>query len=247
MMSVSKNQYYCLEPDDPNIFIWRYMSLGKYINILLSESLFLSRIDKFEDQLEGVPNDFTFQLIDNSFDEFPNYIEMRQQFRESLSSFRKTTFVNCWHMAENESEYMWRNYCPNGKGILIRTCYNKMKNSFYDMGVGPVFIFPVVYADSLNEERALLNGIEILRYKRPHYKDEKEFRIMLQYLEYHRELDAENFVINVPERGYKQKVNLRILIDEVIISSQFSLIDKLRIKLLTKLALNKKVQISKIF
>lgn len=42
-----------LPPKDKNVKIWRYMDFTKFVSLLETESLFLSRVDKFEDPYEG--------------------------------------------------------------------------------------------------------------------------------------------------------------------------------------------------
>ena len=49
-------------PDD-NTIIWKYLDLSKFLDMLLSKQLFMSRSDKFEDQYEGTFSEPTFEEI----------------------------------------------------------------------------------------------------------------------------------------------------------------------------------------
>ncbi|MFT7164821.1 MAG: hypothetical protein ACI9CZ_001403, partial [Flavobacterium sp.] len=39
--------------DDPDTIVWKYLDLSKFLDLLMSKKLFMSRSDKFEDQYEG--------------------------------------------------------------------------------------------------------------------------------------------------------------------------------------------------
>ena len=49
-------------PSDETI-IWKYLDLSKFLDMLLSKQLFMSRSDKFEDQYEGTFSEPTFEEI----------------------------------------------------------------------------------------------------------------------------------------------------------------------------------------
>ena len=40
-------------PEDPNTIVWKYLDLSKFLDLLMSRKLFMSRSDKFQDQYEG--------------------------------------------------------------------------------------------------------------------------------------------------------------------------------------------------
>lgn len=239
---------YAVEPKDSTVTLWRYLSIKKYLDLLVSNSLYFCRIDKFQDQYEGTPNSYTSELIENSFEEFPNAEEMRGQWKVILRHLRKISFVNCWHMADEESPEMWSQYCPNGKGVLIKSSFERIQGSLIDMNVGHLFISPVTYAKSIEEPYALLNGMKLLCYKRPEFKYENEYRLILQYMdgEPSNEDGANSYTVLPPENGFKHKVNLDALIDEVYLSTNLSYLDRLRLNLLTKIALKKSVRKSRI-
>ena len=49
-------------PDDDTI-VWKYLDLSKFLDMLLSKKLFMSRSDKFEDQYEGTFSEPTYEEI----------------------------------------------------------------------------------------------------------------------------------------------------------------------------------------
>ena len=50
-------------PDDNDTIVWKYLDLSKFLDMLLSQQLFMSRSDKFEDQYEGTFSEPTFEEI----------------------------------------------------------------------------------------------------------------------------------------------------------------------------------------
>ena len=50
-------------PEDPDTIVWKYLDLSKFLDLLLSKKLFMSRSDKFEDQYEGTFSEPTFEEI----------------------------------------------------------------------------------------------------------------------------------------------------------------------------------------
>ena len=50
-------------PNDPNTIVWKYLDLSKFLDLLLSQQLFMSRSDKFEDQYEGTFSEPTYEEI----------------------------------------------------------------------------------------------------------------------------------------------------------------------------------------
>ena len=39
---------------DQNTYLWRYIDTHKFLSFILNKSLFFTRLDKFEDQKEGI-------------------------------------------------------------------------------------------------------------------------------------------------------------------------------------------------
>jgi len=42
-----------VQPDDPNVKVWRYMDFTKLVSLLDSRTLYFTRPDKFDDPFEG--------------------------------------------------------------------------------------------------------------------------------------------------------------------------------------------------
>jgi len=51
-------------------------------------------------------------------------------YSESLSVTSSYRVVNCWHINEGESEEMWKEYVPDGNGVVIKTTFKRLCASF---------------------------------------------------------------------------------------------------------------------
>jgi hypothetical protein len=239
-----KNTY--IPPEDENILMWRYMTFGRYFDLLMSSDLFFSRADKFIDKYEGHVNAHTMQLIDQEFAEFPNALEMRNKLKWLLDKAKTNAFVNCWHMNYDESLEMWKAYCPNEESVAIKTKFQNLLTGIDRPPLGPMHIRPIRYADQVDEEIDQTNFLDLLNYKRPEFAFEKELRILLFYIDGIQDPEDENStIITPPEYGQKIRVNLENLIEEIYVAPNASQWFFELVKKITHLSLNKPVKFSK--
>jgi hypothetical protein len=61
-------------PDDSDTIVWKYLDLSKFLDLLLSQKLFMSRSDKFEDQYEGTFSEPTFEEIKKLATDNPEFL-----------------------------------------------------------------------------------------------------------------------------------------------------------------------------
>ena len=93
--------------------IWRYMSFAKFTSLIATESLYFSRLDQHSDEMEG--------LVSTN----PENIEHRKYIRFS-------SYINCWHINNNESDAMWKIYGPTGENVAIKSTVGALKKSLKD-------------------------------------------------------------------------------------------------------------------
>ena len=100
--------------------IWRYMSVTKYIDLLHRRKLFLSRVDKYrsDDPYEG---EWTSSR--------KKYIFPQGENNDVIDMFKKQYFVSCWMLSEYESVAMWKIYCSENDGIVIKSKIGKLKSA----------------------------------------------------------------------------------------------------------------------
>ncbi|PCJ98714.1 MAG: hypothetical protein COA50_00260 [Flavobacteriaceae bacterium] len=120
-------------------YLYRFMDKEKLVDLLSSKSLYLTRMDRFKDNLEGIKTYDITELINHYQDyfHFPisdknpdltdfdfNYLkesarESLLQQREILKKVQNAHFVSCWFNSEKESHAMWSYYAGKG-GFAIR-------------------------------------------------------------------------------------------------------------------------------
>jgi len=121
---------YCLHDQlkevDDSVVLWKYMSLSKFIALLVDNGLWFNRIDCFEDVFEGRFPDFNEKLR-------PEVYGAERLSKEQYSIFekqsRESLFVSCFHANDYESAAMWTLY-SKVEGIAIQTTAKNLKKAF---------------------------------------------------------------------------------------------------------------------
>ncbi len=106
-------------PSDETI-IWKYLDLSKFLDMLLSKQLFMSRSDKFEDQYEGTFSEPTFEEIRKISADNPRFLDFYKSHREKVT-------ISSWHINEYESFAMWQIFTQNTEGLAIQTTIGRLK------------------------------------------------------------------------------------------------------------------------
>src|SRR5262245_39165365 len=98
-------------PPDPDVKIWRYMALSKFVWMIQKRALYFCRADLLGDPFEGHYTRITSlsedafvasQMTDEVFRTIPEST-WRENFRKILAEVpdqKLSMFVNCWHMNE---------------------------------------------------------------------------------------------------------------------------------------------------
>ena len=120
-----------------NKFLCRYLDLYKLLDILNNHQLYFTRLDKFDDPLEGITvnaiklklfnsaTPITEENINKAFtEEEQKDILARDKFHRSqyeieISQSQKSQFANCWFKGEKESIAMWRLYSKED-GVILK-------------------------------------------------------------------------------------------------------------------------------
>jgi hypothetical protein len=95
-------------PDGPDVLIWRYMNLPKFISLLKTRSLYFAVASSFvEDPWEGAHS--------------------RPQGGSSPYP-QDHAYINCWHMGEHESYAMWKIYARDPESVAIVSTRRTLRN-----------------------------------------------------------------------------------------------------------------------
>jgi len=170
-------------PPDPDIFIWRYMDLPKYISLLSTKCLYFSRADRLGDPFEG---SFPQQNIEARKELLRKFMaEIGSEhlapdfYDQSLAAFSdthkklvKSVYVSCWHMNPDESAGMWSIYSRDYKGIAVRSTYRRLISST----TKNINISVVTYIDFEQSPLEEITLFSSFLHKRKSFEHEQELR-----------------------------------------------------------------------
>jgi hypothetical protein len=183
--------------------LWRYLDYFKFEDLIKNQSLYYSRLDKFEDKLEGVSPYSCIKAI--ASDPEKNEEQKREAIRLykiRMERNRQISFASCWHINDNLNFDMWDSYGHKASdSIAIKTSEKKLCSSLRKLGF-PFLNEPVQYFDEpyFNQNAYWFPTM----FKRKEYKSEQEFRSIL-------------FAHNISLGGIKIKVELNDLIDRIYV------------------------------
>ncbi|MGO8965506.1 hypothetical protein [Mycobacterium sp.] len=164
-------------PSNPDISIWRYMNLAKFISMLKDSALHFARADRMNDEFEGSISKPTFLLRRAALADIPDLdVErLNVHMAQGRKQFQQFIYLNCWHMNEHESVAMWDLYLGGeSQGIAIRSTYRRLTSSITDQR--PVHLGKVNYVDYAVEITPDRNALHPYLYKRKSFEHEREIR-----------------------------------------------------------------------
>ncbi len=127
---------YNISEEDKADYVWKFVSIEKFLSIILNSKLYFTRIDSFEDTQEGISPELLllnhqknnlltlepFKELSriHSIDMFPKETDL---LIDKLLETQKLNFANCWYSCSNnvESVAMWNLYSePNSVALNIK-------------------------------------------------------------------------------------------------------------------------------
>lgn len=192
-MAEDESEFWSPTAPSDNTPIWRYRDLPQFLSILEQQSLWFNRADLFSDPFEGSfakANVATRQLR-YSQTETPD--DVLETMSTMAKKFRKTAYLNCWHINTHESAAMWDLYLPADKGIAIRSTVGRFREAINEADNDAKIeldtdddeaeeldrlmkIGKVNYIDYSSELIPENNTFAPLYHKRKSYEHENEFR-----------------------------------------------------------------------
>ena len=205
-LQVSQKDYCKLQ----NTFLWRYMSLPKFLDLILNRRLYFADLVTLakEDPYEGalpLYSDYPVyikKIVDsihstqNQNPEIQKILPDYENIENIANDFKKakqSTFVNCWHINKDENFAMWKIYACSDASIAIVTDIEMLKNSIKtDKNIKGAIVkyedkklFSPQNIESVKHFNHYKKLQETVRkaalYKRKHVEYEKEFRLIYQY------------------------------------------------------------------
>lgn len=206
-------------PEDPDTIVWKYLDLSKFLDLLMSRKLFMSRSDKFEDQYEGTFSEPTFEEIKRLSQNNPEFLDYYKSHREKV-------VVSSWHINEYESFAMWQIFTQNNEGLAIQSTIGRLQKALKSEINYSQFIGEVNYIDYKKEYIPFDNMFFPFMFKRKSFQYEREVRIIS-------DLSENNIKIN---DGLKIDIDVNQLIEKIYIHPKSeNWYKKLVIELVSKL------------
>jgi hypothetical protein len=187
-------------PEDPNTIVWKYLDLSKFLDLLMSEKLFMSRSDKFEDQYEGTFSEPTFEEIKKLSIDNPDFLNYYKTHREKVA-------ISSWHINEYESFAMWQIFTQNSEGLAIQSTIGRLQESLIPETNFSQYIGEVNYIDYKKEHIPFDDMFFPFLFKRKSFQYEGEVRIIT-------DIGKSDIKIN---EGLKINVDINQLIEKIYI------------------------------
>ena len=193
--------------------IWRFMNFQKFVSMITNGSLYFSRLDKLGDPFEGLYSKARIQfdeIVYNSYDS-----SQASDYGKSVMRWthfnpyeqRRTSFVNCWHMSDYETELLWSRYSFLDGGVAIQSTFDRLKSCLNIPHA--VYIGIMKYMDWDTELTPIGNLMNTIVTKRKNYQDERELRAAI-VSSFDRRKQT--------QRGMNVPVNLIELIESIYVS-----------------------------
>ena len=213
-------------PEDPDTIVWKYLDLSKFLDLLLSRKLFMSRSDKFEDQYEGTFSEPTFEEIKKLSENNPEFLDYYKSKREKV-------VISSWHINEYESFAMWQIFTQNSEGLAIQSTVERLQNALKLETQFEQYIGEVNYIDYKKEHIPFDDSFFPFLFKRKSFQYEREVRIIS-------DLSEKNITIN---EGMKIDVDIKQLIEKIYIHPKSeNWYKKLVIELVSKLGFDFEIE-----
>ncbi|HEU4789952.1 MAG TPA: DUF2971 domain-containing protein [Flavobacterium sp.] len=163
-------------PQDPDTIVWKYLDLSKFLDLLLSRKLFMSRSDKFEDQYEGTFSEPTFEEIKKLSINNPDFLNYYKTHREKVA-------ISSWHINEYESFAMWQIFTQNSEGLAIQSTVKRLQDALVPEKNYKQYIGEVNYIDYKKEYIPFDDLFFPFLFKRKSFQYEREVRIITDVTE----------------------------------------------------------------
>ncbi|KRD07288.1 hypothetical protein ASE21_17480 [Flavobacterium sp. Root901] len=158
-------------PADPDTIVWKYLDLSKFLDLLLSKKLFMSRSDKFEDQYEGTFSEPTYEEIKKLAVDNPDFLNYYKTHREKVA-------ISSWHINEYESFAMWQIFTKNNEGLAIQSTIGRLQKAVKPENNFDQYIGEVNYIDYKKEYIPFEDLFFPFLFKRKSFQYEREVRIL---------------------------------------------------------------------
>lgn len=198
--------------------LWRYIDFTQLVSILENEALWFSRAGGFFDSYEGaLPPQKLKEIAEGISERVSDPEQFVQAFYDAL---RYSTYISCWHEAEEETAAMWQIYQEKGKEVAVRTTVSSLNESIeYDSRIVSGRVNYIDYSDTSD---ITVNRVSPFFFKRKSFEPESEFRAVISDFEPPDGVRIDDSfadkVATDSDPGRPIPINPSMLIEEVFIS-----------------------------
>lgn len=164
--------------------IWRYMSLDKFLDLVLRHRLFFTNVGQFSDRDEmRIPKvnlRRRLEALRVKGLRGRDLAEAEAVERIRIDPMPGLTLVSTWSMLKEESYALWKIYVGQPAGVAIRTSVGRLLGALRrggDRYPEDVYLGAVRYAEEIPENR--LTRFSMVTTKTPHYEYERELRLFI--------------------------------------------------------------------
>ncbi len=147
----NKMVFYNFKEEDKTDYLWKFVSIDKFLSIILNHKLYFTRLDLFEDSQEGISPDLLllnyqkcsllalepFKELSQMFsvDIFPKATD---RLIDQLLETQRLNFANCWYSCKNnvESVAMWHLY-SDSNSVALNIKFEDFHMQLQNCGVFP--------------------------------------------------------------------------------------------------------------
>jgi hypothetical protein len=212
-MSPQKVHQYWPAPKSDHVRLWRFMSLGKFVQLRHSRSLYFARLDQFNDPYERFPP--AGFVGDRAFNFGIDPAEEDRHFRRRASKTCALHYANCWYSSDHEPAALWHQY-PGDETLAVRSSVRRFSKSI-EATSQIVYCGLVEYVDFYNKWWTEPADFHFVMIKRASFAHEREFRAVVVLDPPAGEMDIEDLRTAMP-RGIEVPVDLEVLIDDIVMA-----------------------------
>lgn len=169
--------------------IWRYMEFVAFADLLRRRALWFTRLEILEDIFEAAlpkPNlqpshDLLVNQLGAHFAHATGVPEAAgAAFQARVAQEKPLNLINCWHMGEAESSYMWANFAQGLGSVAIRSSVVRIGNALHHEGAQLLtFAWPITYIDHANDAVTMDHFLGPFFVKGHTFENEQEVRFLL--------------------------------------------------------------------
>ena len=186
----------------------RYLDLPKFVELLRTKKIYLTRTDLLSDKFEGslTPS------ICRSINEAHSTGTISLSADEFIKKSREKTYINCWTLSAIDNMALWQIYSNTSTGVAITSTKEKLIQECLSFASNVhIELLKVQYINHFNNPDMIIGSFtDPLRFKHKAYSYEKEIRIVIDE-------SIKNTSSSEDPEGIEIPVNINNLIRSVVI------------------------------